>query len=434
MALIRPEGRELGDLVFLKLDDYEPAWRQAAVVHKLSQGGKLILAVRVLESEIAEVADQVTWVQVKGQKFLMVEGKVSQTRDSCAQPHRALEIGVKPLVDACKAKMESEDLHFVTASEDLAPEVSKKLMTGLSSESSDVESDDDEIFSMLKTAKRNKQDRATGSADKPDMRGAQTQRYPLLGSSSKHQASSQTRLEKLLERGALEGGGDATGASISALVNLELLKMLKGKKKGRVQLDRDLSSADDSEQSTSDSQESKKMKGAGRALRDFRYGHRKMKRKPLKHVRKYVREVEAHLGVTPQSPYRLSDYSRRLSWGKQKSLMRIHYAVSELLQVLLKGGTERAALMAVQLLRAIHQVCLDQGSWQAASLLLSHVDPLERPKFGGEPDQLERIASYIKAMNDLEKRNQNVVREDLTAPPKGRGRGKGKKSEEETEQ
>lgn len=241
-------------------------------------------------------------------------------------------------------------------------------------------------------------------------------------------------MEKLLERGALEGGGDATGASISALVNLELLKMLKGKKKGRVQLDTDLSSADDSEQSTSDSQESKKMKGAGRALRDFRYGHRKMKRKPLKHVRKYVREVEAHLGVTPQSPYRLSDYSRRLSWGKQKSLMRIHYAVSELLQVLLKGGTERAALMAVQLLRAIHQVCLDQGSWQAASLLLSHVDPLERPKFGGEPDQLERIASYIKAMNDLEKRNQNVVREDLTAPPKGRGRGKGKKSEEETEQ
>jgi hypothetical protein len=35
-------------------------------------------------------------------------------------------------------------------------------------------------------------------------------------------------------------------------------------------------------------------------------------------------------------------------------------------------------------------------------LLLGHQDPLERPRFGGEPDQLEKIASYLKAMDDLE--------------------------------
>ena len=60
--------------------------------------------------------------------------------------------------------------------------------------------------------------------------------------------------------------------------------------------------------------------------------------------------------------------------------------------------------------------------------------PPRTPQVRGEPDQLERIASYLKAMNELEKRSQGVAREEVTPPPKGRGRGKGKKSEEETEQ
>ena len=353
--MIRQEDREAGDSVFLKLDHYDPAWRQALVVRKASRLGRLILAKR------------------------------NQTRDSCAHPHRALEIGTEPLLEACQAKMESEDLHFVTASEDVAPEGAKKSLEVMSSDSSDVESEDDEIYGMLKAAKKSKPDRATGSADRIDKSGSKTHRYPLLESSSKNMTSGRTHLEKLLEKSVVSGNGDPTGANISALVNLELLKLLKGKKKDRMQLETDNSSADDTDPSTSDSQDSKRTRGAGKALKDFRHGHRRMKRKPLKHVRKYVREVESHLGVTAQSPYRLTDYSRRLSWGKQKSLMRIHYAVSELLQVLLKGKVERAALQAVQLLRALHQVCLDQGSWQAASLLLAHVDPLERPKFGGNP-------------------------------------------------
>lgn len=318
--MIRTEDREAGDLVFLKLDHYDPAWRQAVVIRKASKVGKLILAVRVLETEIADVAEQVAFVQVKGQKFLMVEGKRNQTRNSCAHPHRALEIGVEPLVEACLAKMESEDLHFVTASEDVAPEVAKKSLEVMSSDSSDEESEDDEIFGMLKAAKKSKHDRATGSADRLDIAKSKTHRYPLLESSSKTMASDRTHLEKLLEKSVVSGSGDATGANISALVNLELLKMLKGKKKDRMQLETDNSSAEDTDPSTSDSQDAKRNKGAGKALRDFRHGHRRMKKKPLKHVRKYVREVESHLGVTSQSPYRLSDYSRRLSWGKQKSL------------------------------------------------------------------------------------------------------------------
>ena len=89
--------------------------------------------------------------------------------------------------------------------------------------------------------------------------------------------------------------------------------------------------------------------------------------------------------------------------------------------------------MTVQLLRAVHQVSLDQGSWQAASLMLAHADPLERPKFGGEPQQLESIASYLKAMTELEKRSQATAREEI-AGVKGKGKGGKSKKEEDNEQ
>ena len=105
--------------------------------------------------------------------------------------------------------------------------------------------------------------------------------------------------------------------------------------------------------------------------------------------------------------------------------MRVHYAVSKLLQSQLSGKHERASLQAVQLLRALHQVSLDQGSWKTGSLLMSHADPLEGPKFGGEPDQLEKIASYVKAMTELEKRSlHGGGQEDDSQEKKGRGKGK----------
>ena len=130
--------------------------------------------------------------------------------------------------------------------------------------------------------------------------------------------------------------------------------------------------------------------------------------------------------------------SKKINWGKNKSLYRIHFALSEILQMQARGKPERASLMIVQLLRAVHQVALDQGSWQAASLLLSHTDPMERQRFGGEPEQLERIASYLKAVSELEKRSlQNAPKEDNPNPnPKGRGKNdrKGGKKEDEADQ
>lgn len=138
------------------------------------------------------------------------------------------------------------------------------------------------------------------------------------------------------------------------------------------------------------------------------------------------------LGAThPNAIYTLSDFSKKLNWGKNRSLFRIHFGISEALEVLLQGKSEQCALQLFQLLRAIHQCSLDQGSWATAWLLTHLPDPLEKPKFGGEAQEFEVVASYVKAMGELEKPSKprlttTDLAEEDSQTGKGAKKGKGK--------
>ena len=114
----------------------------------------------------------------------------------------------------------------------------------------------------------------------------------------------------------------------------------------------DLDEEDDEDTSSESDAVTKKSSGAGKALMDFRRGHKLMRRKPLKHVKKYITEIEEHMGVSSKQLYRLSDYSRKINWGRNKTLMRIHYAVSELLEVQLAGKPKH-----------VRDLAASQSSW-----------------------------------------------------------------------
>ena len=68
-------------------------------------------------------------------------------------------------------------------------------------------------------------------------------------------------------------------------------------------------------------------------------------------------------------------------------------------------------------------------------MLLDLPDPLDKPRFGGEAQQLEVVAGYVKAMSDLEKKSKTFNRfEDDTGSnmsQKGKGKTKGKKAKDE---
>lgn len=438
--MINPKSRKVGDLCFLKLDGYQPPWRQA-IVAKEGKGTKSILVVRILDQEIEDKAEEVSFFETGGSKFMLVEGRANQLRSTCLEPHRALEIESRKLIACSKTKLADEDLHYVTASEDVAekpPKPKTRSMDDSSgSEGSEISEEEDKVLEMLVKAQRLERGKGIASESRAQSSKEKPKRYPMLQGKTGEKDDTGVNLEQVLLQSLASKGSEPakTDQHLQTLLTLEVLKTLQGKKGKKSGLDSAAQDEDSDAVSTSSDEDkaSGRKRGAGKAMRDFRESHKAMRRKPLKHVRKYIREIEEIMGVSGEVGYNISDYTRKIQWGKQKSLMRIHYAVSELLQCQLKGKHEQACLQTVQLLRAIHQSCLDGGSWRAASLLMQHADPLERPRFGGEAAQLEDIATYLKAIQDLEKRSGGHVDDPDADPAKNRKGGKGKKSETSSE-
>ena len=192
--------------------------------------------------------------------------------------------------------------------------------------------------------------------------------------------------------------GDQTelsAANINALISMELLQTLQSKDRKRSRTSSVAGSNCSEESSLESSSSHGKKGGASRALRAHRQGHREMRRNPLKHVKRYVQQLESHIRATKETACALSDFTRRLNWGKQRTLQRVHFALSEILQALyIEKPTRPGSAGTNAIASGGAPVCsLDQGSWNKACLLPRYPDPIETPRFGGEPQELERVAA-----------------------------------------
>ena len=431
---------KVGDTGYIKLEEFDPPWRQALILLVKKQGKKLYLAVRVLESELVERWKEVSFFQCAGQKFLLVEGDPSRVKNACRMAHRALETDIEGLLASAKPVLEKEDLQFATASEELEPDPpstkkGQKIHSESESESSEGSGgSQDAIFNLLSRARKQRPDLGISfdAGEKKEGKKKKKGRYAMLetNKASRATSSSTPPIDNLLAQTLAAGDPAAAGSQLNALVQVEILKALQGRKKERSQksLQEDTSESASSSNEDSSQDEKQKLRGAGKAMRAYRRTRKVMRKNPTRHIRRYIREVEEGLGVTSQTPYQLTDWTKRLSWGKFRTLMRCHYAISDTLQLLLNGKDQLAALQLVQLLRALHQCSIDQGDWRTAWLMLHMPDPVERPRFGGEPQDLEVIASYVRAMADLERKGKAAPTPKPTEGDPPVGGGKGKKS------
>jgi len=425
---------------YLRLEgDFHPPWRQALIVTEPKKRGRQILVVRAADKEIENKTDQLTFFSCEGMSFILVEGTAEKLRSQCPADisHRALEVDVKKLFAKASQVVEEESLQFATASEveDLQQPRSRRGDSTSSESSRSAESggsEADEVLKLLKRAGKSKPGKAILSGDIAEDKPKARSRYSLLRGAKEKKEGETLDVDALLLKNLASGSAGPSTLDLNALVQMQILKELRGKggrKKSKNTITMDDSGS--SEDETSSSDEKVRLRGAGKALKAYRQSHKAMKSRPLKHVRRYVKEVEEQLGASSETPYALSDLSRKLNWGKQKSLMRLHFGISEALETLLKGKVEQSALQLTLLLRAIHQCSLDGGNWKVAWLLTHMVDPLERPKFGGEAQDLEIIASYVRAMGDLEKRSKSHAETDEEAKEwRKKGKGKGKKTDE----
>lgn len=433
----------LGSTVFLRLDGFTPEWRQGILVFSDKRGRYHVFAVRASNSELVAREADFTSFEVDGDKHILVEGSKDKTRSQCPFPHAAIEVEYAKVLKRATEVMGQEDIQYATASEGLDeanPRRGKKSAMAMPSTTLDLdsgtsedsgESGEDDVVKLLRRAGKGyvEKDMPSGSQERITKRGKRD-RYPLLQKTKSQSVSTKLDVDEVMQSVLVKGNADSN--PLNTLVQLEQLKELRGRK-GKKESKPVISDQSASSSQESSSESGEKLKGAGKALRAFRRGKRAMRRRPERHIRRYIQEVEDQLGVSKDSSYLLTDYTRKLAWGKHRTLMRVHFALSHLLQTLLKGNVSQGALEVTQLLRAVHQCALDQGEWKTAWLLLDLADPLEKPRFGGEAQQLELVASYVRAMADLEKKNRNNPNEKGDDETAGKGKGAGEKNGKKAE-
>lgn len=125
---------------------------------------------------------------------------------------------------------------------------------------------------------------------------------------------------------------------LQELLALQIVQSMQEKRKrGRGKKSaRDLSSgSSNSSSSSTSSTSSHRAKGHARAVEDMRATKKKMFKRPLHYVKKYVRGIQHDLGAEDK-PFRVVDYTKKINFGKQRNLQRCHYLFGVVLEHLLK--------------------------------------------------------------------------------------------------
>ena len=313
----------MGEALYLRVEGLQPSWRQGLVLTSKRRGAQLQLAVRVTdkELEIDEKWRALSYFELHSEKFILVDGDIDRTRKTCLQPHRALEVATDVILQKGLAMLGEDDLQFATASEEVEEKREKPKKATLDSsgsgESSSEESDGDALLKLLEKAKSSRADVATSSdrRGRPSTSRKKSSRYPFLEEESAAKEGNDLDLNDMLKQMATSGSAENMSQQLNPLVQMEILKTLreKGKKPGKGRA----ASEEGSEHSAteSSSEETGKLRGAGRAMQAYRRGKKEMQKHPVRHIRRYVKEVESQMGATEGSAYRLSDYSKKLAWG-----------------------------------------------------------------------------------------------------------------------
>ena len=426
-------GLEVGELVLLRLEGFEPAWRQAVVAVSSRNWDRLICAVHVLDSEIEEISTTVSFFELAKRKFILVKGNFSQMRRGCTHPPCALEVDPAKILSRAKEVLETDSPQYLTASEDVAePPVRKNTQSHFElkeSESSSEEDREDAILQLLKKAERSMPEKGTASGSKERVSMTRAERYPMLTQDSKRTGASTSGYEAAVARlmtsrasrhqpqracpaGIVEDaqrqGHEEEGSHLGSG---------RGGRRGHFFRERCCDQKDLRRGKSSDGFSARPQAHAPQAFEACQ--------------KVYHRDRRAHGSQLGTALPALRLFQKDQLGPQQDPHAYSLYTVSELLQVQLSGKPNQAALQSVQLLRALHQASLDKGSWRAAALLLAHQDPLERQRFGGEP--LEQVAWYLKAMEELEKRGRIPQNDPSTKKPnKGKGKKKHDQNAEDT--
>lgn len=174
-------------------------------------------------------------------------------------------------------------------------------------------------------------------------------------------------------------------------------------------------------------------RGVEKSLRSLHAMKKLPQTQPRQIVEEYIERTKESLGVQPGQVWSLLDRNKRIARGRHKGLHRIHHMLSELFSVMDQDRLEEAQALTVQCFKGVHQTMLDDGDWRMGWHLTTLRDPLAKVRFGGAERELEAVAAYTRALDELDTRlRKEKAREhehdgdDTAAETRPKGKGKAK--------
>ena len=424
-------------------------WREALVIGVKDSWVQTV--VKATAEEIA--ASGLASIEVEGKHFCLVEARASQVRlgpSAEGEDVVLLETDKKALARAAETLLSSEEeLVYATASEPVQLEPAKTSkqkghrdpsLSSSSSASGSSSEEEDPVSLMRKkwlgedTGKEKKsKDRRKSSR----RRRSHSRRFALI---SKSRGRKKSREERTVQEELLKAVSSSKDP-LQGLLALQIAQSMgkeKKDKKGRRRRAKDRSASSSRSSSSSTSSSSSKARGHARAVENMEANRKKMFKHPIRYVKKYMKSIEKEMGAEDRA-FRVTDYTRRINFGKQRNLARCHHLFGIVLEMLLREDYAEAALQVTLCLQALHQAAID-SDWTVAWLLTCTQDPYEKKQWGGDATALQHVTAYVRSMQDLSKSSEQLRRksqhreEDAEEEkPRNRPKRKGKSKTKEAE-
>lgn len=420
----------------------DPKWREALILKV--EGKWLRTLVRCSAEEI--VTTGLTSVEHLGATFCLVEAESRHLQLGTHEEFKKLSADPKALLELGKTALESgdEELQFASAVEAQAPgapksKKNKKEIEESSSSGSVSEEEMDPLEEFRKTwlgdgtssaKKGKKSERASKSKS--------SKRFALI---EDRKSKKESEDEELNTTKAMLRAAAASSDPLHGLLALQISQGMQGRKKHerrkRSSRQEERSSSASASSSSSSSPSARRgERGYAKAVRGYHNEGRKKFKNPLRYVKRYVRNLEEEMGAQDR-PFKITDHNRKIHFGKQQDLKRAHFLVGTILEFLLKKDFNGAALQSTLTLQAMHQAALD-NSWEVAWLLTHLEDPFRPRTYGGDPESLQHVTSYLKSMSELAKNADQLRKkgsskgegDDQQQAAKGKGRSHPKKDKD----
>ena len=141
-----------------------------------------------------------------------------------------------------------------------------------------------------------------------------------------------------------------------------------------------------------------------RAFDSFEEMSRRRTDQPLQVIREFREDCVRRRRPRPQETWTYREIWATEDYKACRNVGRFAFMLQEAMEELDRGRIEVAHATIALGWRACRQYALDRSTWRAAWLLTGLTDPYTGTQWGGTPEQLSKIAAYLKAQDDLKNR------------------------------